>query len=153
MTFVTADGTVLNKTELLALTTSQSTTVVREVDADIYQKVTPDGGGFETGNRLLFHEGQEVTEAEINALFTTGTVTLISPNTGPAAGGTVVTIDGTNLSGSEGVTFGGTAGTAFQRISNTRIKVTTPAKTAGAYTVVVKDDAGDITTLTGFAYS
>jgi len=153
MSFVDASGNILNKTEMLALTTSQSTTVMRRVNADIYQRFTQDGSTFEGASALLFHEGQIVPEDEINALYKTATVTSISPATGAAAGGTVVTIDGTNLAGVEGVTFGGTAGTSLQRISNTRIKVTTPAKTAGAYNVVVQDDSGNVTVTNGFTYS
>lgn len=153
MSFVDASGNILNKTEMLALTTSQSTTVRRRVDADIYQKFTQDGSTFEGAVKLLYHNGQLVTEAEINALYETATVTSITPATGPAAGGTVVTIDGTNLGGVEGVTFGGTAGTALQRVSETRVKVTTPAKTAGAYNVAVLDDAGTVTVTNGYTYS
>lgn len=154
MTFVDENGTVLNKTELLALTTTVTPTVVRKLTADVYQRYTMSGGGpFEGTSALLYHKGQEVPESEINALFTTATITAITPNTGPAAGGTVVTIDGTNLAGSEGVTFGGTAGTNFKRISNTRVQVTTPAKTAGAYAVAVLDDAGTVTQSNGFTYS
>ncbi|NUT90897.1 MAG: IPT/TIG domain-containing protein [Saccharothrix sp.] len=153
MTFVDADGTVLSKAEMLALTTSDTPTVIRTFTEDVYQRFTLSGGQFEGASSLLFHAGQEVPETEINALFTTATVTSISPATGPAAGGTVVTIDGTNLAGTEGVTFGGTAGTAFKRLSNTRVQVTTPAKAAGAYNVVVQDDAGNVTVNNGFTYS
>lgn len=151
--FVKADGTILNKTEMLALTTAQSATVIHEVNEDIFQKFTQDGSTFEGATKLLYHAGQQVPRTEIDALYKTATVTSISPATGPAAGGTVVTITGTNLAGVEGVTFGGTAGTSLQRISSTQVKITTPAKTAGAYNVVTQDDAGDVTTTNGFTYS
>jgi hypothetical protein len=153
MTYVKADGTILNKTEMLALTTEESTTVLREVTEDIFQKFTQDGGAFEGATKLLFHDGQLVPESEINALFATATVTSISPASGTTTGGTVVTISGTNLAGVEGVTFGGTAGTALQRISSTQIKITTPAKAAAAYNVVVQDDAGDVTVTSGYTYA
>lgn len=152
MTYVKSDGTILNKTELLALTTEESSTVIREVTEDVFQKFTYDGGTFEGATKLLFHAGQLVPESEIDALFKTATVTAISPASGPAAGGTVVTLTGTNLAGVEGVTFGGTAGTALQRVSSTQIKITTPAKTAGAYNVVVQDDAGDVTKTNFYTY-
>jgi hypothetical protein len=153
MTFVNAAGTVLNKTEMLALTTEEDPTVIRVFTEDVYTKFTYPGGAFEGGTKLLYHEGQEVPESEIDGLFVAATITDITPATGPAAGGTVVTIDGTNLAGAEGVTFGGTAGTAFKRISNTRVQVTTPAKAAAAYNVVVLDDAGNVTEVNGFTYS
>lgn len=155
MTFVKEDGTVLNKTELYALATEQTQESIWVFNEDIHQLFTLSDGSsaFEGADKLLFHDGQRVPASVIEGLFKTATVTTITPNTGAAAGGTVVTIDGTNLAGSEGVTFGGTAGTAFKRISDTRVQVTTPAKTAGAYNVVVQDDAGNVTVTNGFTYS
>lgn len=152
MTFVKADGTVLNKTEMLALTTEETADTIHVFTEDIHQLVTQDGAGFEQNDRLLFHEGQRVPESVIDGLFELATITAITPETGAAAGGTVVVIDGTNLAGAEGVTFGGTAGTAFARVSDTRVRVTTPAKAAGAYNVVVLDDAGNVTETNGFTY-
>ncbi|HET9144038.1 IPT/TIG domain-containing protein [Actinophytocola sp.] len=153
--FVKEDGTVLNKTELYALATEQTQESIWVFNEDVHQLFTQNEGNatFEGADALLFHAGQRVPESVIEGLFKTATVTSIVPNTGAAAGGTVVTINGTNLGGTEGVTFGGTAGTAFKRISDTRVQVTTPAKTAGAYNVVVQDDAGNVTVTNGFTYS
>ncbi len=55
------------------------------------------------------------------------TVTSISPTAGPATGGTVVTITGTNLSGASAVNFGGTAAATFTVNSATSITATSPA--------------------------
>lgn len=79
-------------------------------------------------------------------------ISSITPNGGPVGGGTVVTIYGSNFTGSTGVTFGGTAGTAFSVVSDGQIQVTTPAKTAGAYNVVVTDPGGNATLTNGFTY-
>lgn len=154
MSFTDAAGNNLTKTELLAKASEVDTETVYEFGEDIYQKFTFDGSSkFEGGKKLQFHDGQRVKESDINALFKTATITSISPATGAAAGGTAVTITGTDFAGAEGVTFGGTAATNFKVVSNTRITCTTPAKTAGAYDVVVKDDAGDVTEEDGFTYS
>lgn len=153
MAFKDASGANLTKTELLALTTEVTTETVREFTADVYQSFTFPGAGFEGGQKLAFHDGQQVRASEIDALFKTATIDTISPATGPAAGGTNVTITGTDFSGAEGVTFGGTAATNFKVVSNTRITCTTPAKSAGAYDVVVQDDAGNVTKTNGFTYS
>lgn len=152
--FVTEDGTVLNKTELLALTTTEAAETIHIFTEDIHQVFTQNEGNatYEGADRLMFHVGQRVPESEIDALFKTATIATVTPATGPAAGGTVVVIDGTDFGGAEGVTFGGTAGTEFKRISNTRVQVKTPAKTAGAYAVVVKDDAGDVSKANGYTY-
>ena len=48
------------------------------------------------------------------------TVTGLSPNSGPAAGGTTVTIFGTNLAGATGVIFGTTRRRASRRSATTR---------------------------------
>lgn len=153
MSFTDADGNVLNKTEMVALTTAGSAVTPRTFNADVYQRYTYDGAKtFEGGQKLAFHAGQVVPSTDIDALYVTGTVTSMTPATGPAAGGTDVVIDGTNLSGAEGVTIGGVDATNFEVVSNTRITCTAPAHAAGAVTVVVKDDAGDITKPTFYTY-
>jgi serine/threonine protein kinase len=53
-------------------------------------------------------------------------VTGISPNTGPAAGGTSVTITGKNLSNATGVSFGG-AGAKITADSSTKVTATSPS--------------------------
>lgn len=158
-----ADGTMLSKTALLALTTEVPSTKVT-VDEDIYETFNyePYSGKhmqlsnrfttFEGERRKLFAAGEVVDTADIDALFPVATATSVSPNSGPAAGGTAVVVNGTNLSGVTAVTFGGTAGTSLTVLSQTQVRVTTPAKTAGAYDVVVTDDAGSLTITDGFTY-
>lgn len=75
-------------------------------------------------------------------------VDTLSPATGPAAGGTVVTIVGRFLADVTGVTFGGTAGTSLTLVNDNLLRVTAPAKAAGAHNVVVTN-AGGSTTKTG----
>ena len=65
------------------------------------------------------------------------TVSSVSPNSGPVAGGTAVTITGTNFATGATVTFGGTAATNVVVVSGTQITATTPAGSAGAVTVTV----------------
>ncbi len=57
------------------------------------------------------------------------TVTSVSPNFGPQAGGTSVTITGTDLSGATAVLFGGTTATSYVVNSATQITATSPAGT------------------------
>jgi hypothetical protein len=75
------------------------------------------------------------------------TVTALSPATGPAAGGTVVTVTGTNLASTTSVTFGGTAGTALTGVTATSLTITSPPGTKGnaADVVVHTTLAGDST--------
>jgi hypothetical protein len=69
-------------------------------------------------------------------------VTGLSPNAGPAAGGTSVTITGTNLVGASKVTFGGTQASSFTVVSSTLISAVTPAHTAGNAAVQVITPVG-----------
>jgi hypothetical protein len=56
------------------------------------------------------------------------TVTAVSPNSGPSAGGTPITVTGTNFAGARAVNFGGTAVTSFTvSPDGTSISVTSPA--------------------------
>jgi hypothetical protein len=55
------------------------------------------------------------------------TVTNVNPNTGPPAGGTSVTITGTNFSGATAVRFGSNAAGSFTVNSATQITATSPA--------------------------
>ena len=56
-------------------------------------------------------------------------MTSVSPNNGPAAGGTSVTITGNNFTGATAVSFGGTNATSFTVTSPTSIAATSPAGT------------------------
>lgn len=102
---------------------------------------------------IAFNVGDKVKQSEINKLFPNPTIDTVVPATGGVAGGTVVTIKGTFLDGATAVTFGGTAGTALTLVSDTEMRITTPAKAAGAYDIVITDDAGTVTKTAGFTYA
>ena len=72
------------------------------------------------------------------------TVTSVSPNTGPAAGGTRVTIAGTNLSGATSVKFGAAAATITSNTA-TQIVAVSPAGT-GTVDITVTTSAGTSST-------
>ncbi|MHB1261051.1 MAG: IPT/TIG domain-containing protein [Thermoplasmatota archaeon] len=81
------------------------------------------------------------------------TITTVQPSSGPQGGGTVVTINGTNLAASAKVKFGGVNATAVEFVSATSIKATTPQHAAGAVDVVVTIDAQSVTKTGGFTYT
>src|SRR2546427_822204 len=64
-------------------------------------------------------------------------VSVVSPTSGPASGGTAITISGTGFDASATVTVGGTAATGVSVVSATQLSATTPAHAAGAADVVV----------------
>jgi large repetitive protein len=75
-------------------------------------------------------------------------VSAVSPNTGPLAGGTTVTITGTNLTGATAVSFGGTAATNVHVVSATQVTATSPANSvSGPVDVQVTTPNGTSPTL------
>ncbi|MEN3940455.1 choice-of-anchor D domain-containing protein [Prosthecobacter sp. SYSU 5D2] len=70
------------------------------------------------------------------------TVTGINPSSGSTAGGTVVTITGTDLTGATAVTFGGTNATAFTVNRATQITATVPPHEEGMVSVLVTTPGG-----------
>jgi hypothetical protein len=80
------------------------------------------------------------------------TVTAISPNSGTTAGGTTVTITGTNFASGAAVTFGGVAATSVTVVSDTTLRAVTPAHIAGVVDVRVTVGALSATSPGGFTY-
>ena len=81
------------------------------------------------------------------------TVSSVSPNNGPVAGGTAVTITGTNFAAGATVKFGSTAATNVVVVSSTSITATTPAGSAGAVTVTVTVNGQSGSLTNGFTYT
>jgi PKD repeat protein len=81
------------------------------------------------------------------------TITGISPASGPASGGTVVNITGTNFAGTTSVTIGGTAATNVSVISTSSITAITPAHTAGTVNVVITTPNGTATGTGAYTYA
>jgi len=79
-------------------------------------------------------------------------ISTVSPGAGPAAGGSLVVITGTNLTGATAVSFGGSAAAAYTVDSATQISATTPSHSAGAVDVTVTTPYGDATSTGGFLY-
>ncbi|MFJ5121966.1 IPT/TIG domain-containing protein [Kitasatospora sp. NPDC088548] len=153
MGLYTAAGARITKAAFPATPVADRTMTVT---ADVYStRRSSEGDRKPEGSirTIAFRAGATIKESQIAKLFPAATVSSVLPSTGAAAGGTVVTITGTNLDGVSAVTFGGTAGTALTVVSDTVIKVTTPAKAAGAVDIVLTDDAGPVTKVGAFTYS
>lgn len=77
----------------------------------------------------------------------------VTPNSGPATGGTSVTIRGLNFETGTGVLFGDTAATTVKRTNSNLLEVVTPAGVAGPVNVTVIAGDEQIAVLeSGFAY-
>ena len=73
-------------------------------------------------------------------------VSAVSPATGPAAGGTAVTITGTGFTDATGVDFGSTPAARFTVASDTTIVAVSPSGTAGTVDVTVTTPCGSSAT-------
>ncbi|MFD5839802.1 IPT/TIG domain-containing protein, partial [Streptomyces collinus] len=69
-------------------------------------------------------------------------VTGVSPGQGPMAGGTTVTLTGTDFTGATAVRFNGTAAASFTVNGSTQITAVSPAHAAGAAAVTVTTPGG-----------
>ena len=85
---------------------------------------------------------------------TSPTLTSVSPTSGPTAGGTTITLTGTNFVSGATVRVGGVAATAVTWVSSTRVTARTPAGTAGAKDVRITNPNGTYANRTGaFTYT
>lgn len=156
MSVVDANGNILTKTQLMALTTAVVQPAKVTVNADVYESFSYSGARDpETGKRRLFRAGAVVDQAVIDKIYSdsAAAVSTIVPAGGGVAGTTPVTINGTGLLGTKGVTFGGTAATAVKVLSDTKVTCVAPAHAAGAVNVVVQDASGDVTKTAAYTYA
>ena len=76
----------------------------------------------------------------------------VSPASGPLAGGTTITLSGSNLTGATSVTIGGVAATSVNVVNASTVTCVTPAGGAGAKDVVITTPAGSSTVIGGFTH-
>ncbi|MGA8115261.1 MAG: IPT/TIG domain-containing protein [Actinocatenispora sp.] len=79
------------------------------------------------------------------------TIDTLSPTSGPASGGTSVTISGTALTTTGSVTFDGTPA-PFTVLNDSSVTAVTPPGAAGAVDVVVGTDGGSATATDAYTY-
>ena len=152
---VTITGTNLTGTSAVLFGTTPATsvtvanastvtaTIPAHVDGTVDVTVTTVGGTSATGtaDHYTYDEPAPV-------------ITGISPTYGDQAGGTMVTITGTDLTGTTAIHFGATAATSFTVVSDTQITATAPAGTAlGPVDITVTTPAGTSTTGTADRFS
>ena len=85
------------------------------------------------------------------------TITSVSPSSGKLSAGTLITITGTRLTGTNSIKFGSTAasaiaGTSISVISSTQVRVKTPAGSAGVKNIYLTATSGSTTRSNGFTY-
>lgn len=93
-----------------------------------------------------------VTESDSYAFVLAPTVTAVAPSSGPAAGGTTVTVTGTGFTGATKVEFGGRPAGSLHVDSDTQLTATSPSG-SGTADVVVLGPGGSSATSSADSFS
>lgn len=136
---------------------TKALTGVTVVNATTITATTPSATNTGLVDVVVMNPDQQTATLRSGYTYSTAapppTVTAVSPNSGPTAGGTSVTITGTGFVATPSVTFGGTAATGETFVSATTITAVAPARAAGLVNVVVTNpDAQSGTLTSGYAY-
>jgi len=127
---------------LLALAVSFSARAQSPCDADVNGDGVVDGADLSV---VLSYWGQACLAPTISS---------VAPNSGSTAGGDLITITGTNLTGAKSVTIGGVAATNVLVVNATTVTAVTPVGcTSGAKTVSLTTSGGTANLTNGFTYT
>jgi hypothetical protein len=135
------DGTTLTLTETGALPTG--VTFVNGVFSGTPAATSV--GSYPFSITATDADGHSATQTGYTLTITTvaqPTVTSVSPASGPATGGTTVTITGTNFTSASTVRFGATTATNVSCPGTTRCTATSPAGAAGTVDITVTTPGG-----------
>lgn len=135
---VTFGGTSATSVSVVSSTLIRATTPAKSAGAAAVV-VTTAGGGSNSSESLTFEAPP--------------TITSISPTSGDIAGGTSVTITGTNFTGTGEVTIGGAPATSVVVVNSTTVTAVTPAGSSGAAGLTLATGAGLVHETSAFTYT
>ncbi|MCI0342030.1 MAG: IPT/TIG domain-containing protein [Planctomycetales bacterium] len=154
---ITGTGLAAGATVLFGTSPATGVTVLSSTSLTC---VTPAGTAGSVSVTVTNPSGLSGTLANAFTYATGGTlptVSSVSPATGPSAGGTLVTLTGSNFQTGAGVTIGGAAASSVTLVSSTTITAVAPRAppgTAGALAVTVTNTGGASGSLAAaFSYS
>ena len=143
---VRVGGTAATGVTLISSTQLRATTPARAAGRRSVQVTNPNGQSATAPGGFTY------TSSSSNG----PTITSVSPSSGPVAGGTTITITGTNFvlgAGGE-IRVGGVMAGGIAYISSTQLRAVTPPGTAGPQPVMVRNPNGSTVTLAGgFTYN
>jgi hypothetical protein len=153
-TTITVTGTGFGPGTTLTVGGQPATDVTPDAAGTSLTAVTPAGtaGPADVTVTTPVGSASDPTGFTYIAAPTIATTDGVTPSSGPIAGGTTVTITGTNLTGATAVTFGGTPATGVTVVNPTAITATTPAHAAGPADVSVTTPGGTVADPGGFTY-
>jgi large repetitive protein len=143
-TLVTITGTGFTDTALVSFGGTAGTSVIYVSDSQITARSPARLTGGTVDVTVTTSGGTSPVVAGDRFTYTgiAPNITSLTPNSGPVAGGTAVTITGTGFTSASTVSFGGTAGTSVTFVSDTSLTVTSPARAAGVVDVRVTTVSG-----------
>ena len=124
------------------------------VDADTENQImlaTPPGT-VGPADLVVTTPGGTATDPGGFTYLTPSTIASVTPSSGPAAGGTEVTITGSGFTGATKVVFGSALAPAFTVVSDSQLTATTPPGVAGTTDVQVATPGGLANDEWGFTY-
>jgi hypothetical protein len=143
-TQVTITGTNLGGATAVKFGAARAT-IVNDTDGQIVAR-SPAGAAGAVDITVTTAGGTSPTSSADKFTYGAPAITSVTPNAGPAAGGTIVTITGTDLTGASAVDFGRVPASEFTVNSNTQIVATSPAGAPGTADVTVTTAVGTSST-------
>ena len=156
-TGTTSGGTTItiNGTNLIGTTSvtigGVAATSVNVVSSTQVTAVTP-AGTAGVKDVLLTTAGGSVTTSGGFNYVAPPVINTFSPGSGLTTGGETVTVTGTGFTGTFSVTFGGTAAPILS-VTDTEVRVTAPARPAGAVRIIVTTNIASATSAVDYIYS
>jgi formylglycine-generating enzyme required for sulfatase activity len=150
-TAITITGTNLTGTSSVTIGGAAATSV-SVVNVTTVTAVTPAGTSGAKTVSLTTPDGT-ANLANGFTYYAVPTISAVSPASGSTAGGTAITITGTNLTGTSSVTIGGTAATSVSVVNATTVTAVTPVGTAGTKTVSLTTPGGTANLANGYTYA
>jgi hypothetical protein len=152
---ITVSGSGFTGAFQVSFGSTSATSFTVNSDSSISATVPPSSAGMVDVTVITQSGGGSapVSADQYTFVATAPSVSAVSPNRGPTAGGTTVTITGSNFNGATQVTFGGTSAASFTVVSATQITATAPAEAAATVDLVVTSPYGSSSTSSADQYT
>jgi IPT/TIG domain-containing protein/FG-GAP repeat protein len=142
-TSVKITGTNLSGATAVKFGTTNAATITSDTATSITATSPAESAG-QVDITVTTAGGTSATSSSDKYTYTTGPViTSITPTSGPLAGGTLVTITGTNLAGATAVKFGSSKATSIPLNTATSITAIAPPESAGLVDITVTTVGGN----------
>lgn len=154
-TTVTLSGSGFRAGALVRFGTGAGTSVTVDPSGNSLTAVTPATANYGPVDVIVINtDGQQVIRTDgYRYVYPTPVLTAVSPAAGPSAGGTLITLTGTNFFASPTVLVNDAPATTVTRVSATQVTAVTPPGVPGVVSVALANSDGQQASLVAaFAY-